>query len=100
MFVAVIVNVTFELIAGAASLTDFVTARSVTGVAVTETEAESLATVLSVSEPVIVAVFVTAAVVVTVAVIVSVAVAPFARLPTVQSPVVLSYEPAETVEDT
>ena len=100
LFVAVIVNVTFEFTGGVALLTVFVTARSVTGVAVTDADAELLAALPSVSVPVIVAVFVTCEVVVAVAVIVSVALAPMARFPIVHTPVALSYEPADTVDDT
>ena len=90
MFVAVIVNVTFEFTAGVALLTLFVIARSVSGVAVTDADAELFAALLSDSVPLIVAVFVIGEVVVTVAVIVNVALAPLARLPIDQSPVVLS----------
>ena len=100
LFVAVIVKVTFEFTAGVALLTVFVTARSVTGVAVTDADAESLPALPSVSVPVMLAVFVTSEVVVAVAVIVSVAVPALARLPTDQIPVALSYDPADTVEDT
>ena len=90
MLVAAIVNVTFEFTAGAALLTVFVTARSLSGVAVTVTLAELFVAFVSVSVPVTAAVFVTGDVVVTVAVIVMVALAPLERLPTVQTPVALS----------